>query len=157
LLPHIHKIIRDFSSQFIILFSFVVIGQIIRDYPNQAFEEKNQFTVNAERLDSILAANKMKVGLMKMDAQGFECSIVEGMGDVAGIIDVLKFEYSPMFLHSHGCFDLVSQLMKYLDIYTTFNNGEFSGLTDNTGADVIAETNAGFDLFASKRVAVGSK
>lgn len=92
-----------------------------------------------------------------MDAQGFECSIVEGMGDVAGIIDVLKFEYSPMFLHSHGCFDLVSQLMKFLDIYTTFNNGEFSGLTDNTGAEVITETNGGFDLFASKRVLVGSK
>ncbi|KAL3759929.1 hypothetical protein ACHAWU_007673 [Discostella pseudostelligera] len=57
-----------------------------------------------------------------MDAQGFECSIVEGMGkDVAGIIDVL-------------------------------NNGEFSGLTDNTGAEAIAETTSGFDLFASKRV-----
>jgi hypothetical protein len=90
---------------------------------------------------------------MKMDAQGFECSIVEGMGkDVAGIIDVLKFEYSPMFLHSHGCFDLVSQLMNYFDVYTTFSNGEFSGLTDNTGADAIAETTSGFDLFASKRV-----
>ena len=62
--------------------------------------------MNVERLDSILVSNKLKVGLMKMDAQGFECSIVEGMGkDVAGIIDVLKFEYSPMFLHSHGCFD----------------------------------------------------
>jgi len=93
-----------------------------------------------------------------MDAQGFECSIVEGMGeDVAGIIDVLKFEYAPMFVHSHACFDLVSQLMNYFDIYTTFNNGEFSGLTDNSGADAIAETKAaqdlsGFDLYASKRV-----
>ncbi|KAL3771583.1 hypothetical protein ACHAWU_003758 [Discostella pseudostelligera] len=38
----------------------LVIGHIIRDYPNQAFEERNQFTVNVERLDSILVANKMK-------------------------------------------------------------------------------------------------
>jgi len=47
--------------------------------------------------------------------------------------------------------------MNYFDVYTTFSNGEFSGLTDNSGADAIAETKAaqdlsGFDLYASKRV-----
>ena len=126
-----------------------VIGTVIRDNPNQVFDEKNQFTVHVERVDSILAADNMKIGLMKMDAQGFECRIVEGMGEVAGIIDVMKFEYSYPFLHSHGCFDLLSQLMNNFDIYTGYYDGMFSGLTNNI--EINADTRRGFDLFASKR------
>ncbi|KAL3759052.1 hypothetical protein ACHAWU_008661 [Discostella pseudostelligera] len=124
-------------------------GKVISDHPGQVFDQKNQFTVHVERLDSILAASKMKIGLMKMDAQGFECRIVEGMGDVAEIIDVMKFEYAYPWLHSHGCFDLVSLLMKNFDIYTGFHDGVFSGLTNDI--EVSANTNTVFDLFASKR------
>lgn len=91
----------------------------------------------------------MKIRLVKMDAQGFECRIVDGMGEVAGIIDVMKFEYAYQWLHSHGCFDLVSLLMNNFDIYTGFHNGAFSGLTNNI--EVSANTNTVFDLFASKR------
>lgn len=127
----------------------LVIGKVISDHPGQVFDQKNQFTVHVERLDSILAASKMKIGLMKMDAQGFECRIVEGMGDVAEIIDVMKFEYAYPWLHSHGCFDLVSLLMKNFDIYTGFHDGVFSGLTNDI--EVSANTNTVFDLFASKR------
>jgi FkbM family methyltransferase len=50
-----------------------------------------------ERLDSILESKKIKVGLLKMDAQGFECKILEGMGgEVAEQIDVMKFEYADL-------------------------------------------------------------
>ena len=57
------------------LFSLLrIIGNIFQDFNSQHFEEKIQFTVYVERLDSILES-KNKVGLLKMDAQGFECKI----------------------------------------------------------------------------------
>ena len=44
-------------------------------------------------------ATKTKIGLLKMDAQGFKCRNVEGMGhEVAGIIDVMKFDYAHPWL-----------------------------------------------------------
>ncbi len=133
----------------IIAFFNSVIGKVIGDHPGQVFDQKNQFTVHVERLDSILAADKMKIGLMKMDAQGFECRIVEGMGEVAEIIDVMKFEYAYPWLRSHGCFDLVSLLIKNFDVYTGFQDGNFSGLTNDI--DSHAHTHTVLDLFASKR------
>jgi len=57
------------------LFSLLrIIGNIFQDFNSQHFEEKIQFTVYVERSDSILES-KNKVGLLKMDAQGFECKI----------------------------------------------------------------------------------
>lgn len=91
----------------------------------------------------------MKVGLMKMDAQGFECRIVEGMGEVAGIIEMMKFEYSYPYLHSHGCFDLLPLLMNNFNIYTQYQDGVFSGLTKSV--EITNDTSLGFELFASKR------
>lgn len=64
-------------------FSNLVIGQIIRDSLDQVFDERNQLIAHIERLDSILAL-VVKIGLIKMDAQGFDCSTVGDMGDVAG-------------------------------------------------------------------------
>ena len=44
-------------------------------------------------------ATKTKIGLLKMDAQGSKCRNVEGMGhEVAGIIDVMKFDYAHPWL-----------------------------------------------------------
>lgn len=135
----------------LITFVNLVIGKVIRDFPSQVFDEKNHFTVHVERLDSILMAIKTKIGLLKMDAQGFECRIVEGMGhEVAGIIDVMKFEYAHPWLIAHGCFDLVSRLMKNLDIYTGYNAGVFSGLTNDVA--LRAKKKKILDLFGVKRV-----
>jgi hypothetical protein len=142
--PRVHKLGTLFDA---------VIGKVIRDYPSQRFDKINQFTVHVERLDSILIPKDMKIGLLKMDVQGFECRALEGMGDdVAGIIDVMKFEYSRTWLNELGCFDLIPRLMNSFDIYKNIHGGVFSGLMNSVDVEVIANTHSGFDLFASKRV-----
>jgi hypothetical protein len=71
--------------------------------------------VYVERLDSILESKKIKVGLLKMDAQGFECIFLEGMGgEVTEKIDVMKFQYADLWLFAHGCMDLLPQVMNFL-------------------------------------------
>ncbi|KAL3817665.1 hypothetical protein ACHAXA_002010 [Cyclostephanos tholiformis] len=109
-----------------------VIGKIIKDRPSQKFEEKNQFPVYVERLDSILNSERIKVGLMKMDAQGFECNILEGMGrELAECIDVLKFEHTLRWLSEQGCTDLLPRLSDYsFDLYRDYNGGKFGGLVN---------------------------
>ena len=75
-----------------------VIGKIIQDGKSltQIFDEKYQFIIFVERLDSILESNNIhNIRLMKMDAQGFECKILEGMGsNLASKITMVKFEYA---------------------------------------------------------------
>ena len=84
-----------------------VIGKIIEDNSRQRFDEKLQFTVNVERLDSILNTD-IDVKLMKMDAQGFECNILEGMGnDIANAIGVMKFEWAAKWLTAQNCTDFL--------------------------------------------------
>ena len=81
-----------------------------------------------ERLDSILESKKIKVGLLKMDAQGFECKIVEGKGEeVAEQIDVMKFENADHLLFVHGWMDLLQRVMNYsFDVYRGYENGAFT-------------------------------
>ncbi|KAL7516765.1 hypothetical protein ACHAWX_001745 [Stephanocyclus meneghinianus] len=84
------------------------IGQTVKDWDSQTFE---QFPVNIERLDSVLDATTIdKIRLVKMDAQGFECNVVDGMGAIGDKMIGIKFEHEPKFLHAQGCVDLVSKL-----------------------------------------------
>jgi len=74
------------------------------DMETQVFHEKDTFEIKVERLDS------SNIPLMKLDAQGFECEILEGMGrDLASTVDHVHFEKSDRFLNAHGCNDLLAR------------------------------------------------
>jgi len=92
-----------------------VIGTIIKDVKTQEFDEKLQFQINVERLDSIIKIdNTQDVKLMKMDAQGYECRILKGFGqDLANMIGMIKFEYANKWLRGQNCTDLVPQFINY--------------------------------------------
>ncbi|KAL7548165.1 hypothetical protein ACHAWF_011458 [Thalassiosira exigua] len=128
-----------------------VIGNIVKDYDAQQFKKDKQFMVQVERLDSILDANAIKIKLVKMDAQGFECFVLDGMGaDLAQKIDVIKFEYAKNWLDGLGCVDLIPRLNKYFKIYRGFSGGQFSGGPLNASAvDKVGK--AVFDLLAVRR------
>ena len=52
--------------------------------------------------------------LVKMDAQGFECNDLEGMGqDVASGIETIKFEYSHSHLAAQNCTGLLDKVCAY--------------------------------------------
>ena len=126
-----------------------VIGKIIEDHNGQRFDEKLQFTVNVERLDSILNSD-IDVKLMKMDAQGFECNILEGMGnDIANAIGVIKFEWAAKWLTAQNCTDLLPRLRNYgFDVYSKHNGGSrFSNLVEKNpeGSNLVQ------DFFATRK------
>jgi len=86
-----------------------VVGKIIKDNRKQQFEEVDQHKIHVERLDSIISPD-VNVAFGKMDAQGFECNIVSGMGvSLAEKIQQVKFEVSRNHLSTHGCLDLLSK------------------------------------------------
>mmetsp|Transcript_1084 Transcript_1084/g.2250 ORF Transcript_1084/g.2250 Transcript_1084/m.2250 type:complete len:364 (-) Transcript_1084:103-1194(-) len=127
-----------------------VIDKIIKDGRPQKFDEKYQFTIHVERLDSILDSNNINVKLLKMDAQGYECKILEGMGaDLAEKIDIVKFEYAGQWLRGHGCMDILQRVRKYrFNIYKKYENGNFLDWLD--GEKTNLGGNMHLDLFASK-------
>jgi FkbM family methyltransferase len=103
-----------------------VIGKIIKDVESQQFSETLQFTINVERLDSILDRD-VDVKLMKMDAQGFECNILDGMGDFGKNVEAVKFEWAPKWLDGQNCTDLLPRFRKYgFDLYKRFDSGSGS-------------------------------
>ena len=87
-----------------------------------------------ERLDSILNLENIHVGLLKMDAQGFECNIIEGMGQkLANSISVVKFECATTHLLAHGCLDLLPKMSNHsFDMYKKIEDENLSGLLNNT-------------------------
>lgn len=98
-----------------------VLGKIIKDDPQQEFDPAYEFDVPVERLDSILSEQSdAKVKLIKMDAQGYECSILEGMGsNLAAAIRSIKFEYGIAHLEGQDCHDLLQRFRGYgFAIYT---------------------------------------
>ena len=126
-----------------------VIGKIIKDHNGQRFDKKLQFTVNVERLDSILNSD-IDVKLMKMDAQGFECNILEGMGnDIANAIGVMKFEWAAKWLTAQNCTDFLPRLRNYgFDVYSKHNGGSrFSNLVEKNpqGSNLVQ------DFFATRK------
>lgn len=100
-----------------------VVGRFVEDYVNQSAPDDFQFKIRVERLDSILDSNRLHIPLMKMDAQGYECRIMEGMGDqLAQQIDNIKFEYARNCLKGQGCNNLLALFRKYgFEIYKNGN------------------------------------
>ncbi len=121
-----------------------VIGKVIKDYDTQEFSDNLQFTIHVERMDSVLN-NNTDMKLVKMDAQGFECKILEGIGeDLASKMEAIKFEYEERFLTEQNCTDLLPRLMNYgFDKFWQSNEIGFS--------KQIKVPPPVIDLFASKR------
>jgi FkbM family methyltransferase len=91
-----------------------VIGNFAKDTEDQRFPENLQFQVHIERLDSILDAKNLHIPLVKLDVQGFECHVMEGMGyEIAQTIDTIKFEFATPWLHRQNCTNLLSRMRDY--------------------------------------------
>ncbi len=99
------------------------IGKKVKDWERQKWDESLFYTVNIERLGDILNSGKVHIRLAKMDAQGFECNILEGMGaELVSTIDILKFEYEEKFLHAHDCHNLLLRLQdNNFDVFRHFD------------------------------------
>ena len=124
-----------------------VIGAIVKDGAGQKFDEKLQYKVHIERLDSIIKSDT-HVKLMKMDAQGFECNILEGMGqDVASGIETIKFEYSHSHLAAQNCTDLLDKMRSYG--YNIYKHGPHVA-TKRTFRTPVGPPRDG-DLFANRQ------
>ena len=93
------------------------------------------YTVVIEQLDSILRGDKIHIKMAKMDAQGFECNVLEGMGaELASTIDVLKFEYQEKFLHPHGCRDIIGKVQDFgFSVYQHFEAGAMEPFQKHLG------------------------
>jgi len=100
-----------------------VIGKVIKDFGSQKFDESLQFEISVERLDSVLRAKGLNVKLMKIDAQGFECRVFEGMGvEIAEKVEQIKFEWAPRWVDGQNCTDLIPRIHGYgFDIYMKGN------------------------------------
>jgi FkbM family methyltransferase len=126
-----------------------IVGMIVKDNRKQEFGESLQFKVPIERLDSIVKSDT-NVKLMKMDAQGYECNIMEGMGQaLASGIETLKFEWAPKHLNAQKCTTLLDRMRAYgFDIYRDVGKG---GKFANPMA--VAESNPSrmTDLYANRQ------
>lgn len=111
------------------------IGKIIHDYGGQSFDEKLQFQIRVERLDSLINTSMKTVNLVKMDAQGFECRVLEGWSGLGGEksvsqkIKVVKFEMAKHWLDSQECTDLVPRFINYgYLVFKEFDENGFKNL-----------------------------
>lgn len=91
-----------------------IVGKIIKDNPRQQFDESKQFDIYVERLDDILKPGPYHIPLMKIDAQGYECEILNGMGaDIARMIERVHFENAKKWLKAQNCLDLTQRFEEY--------------------------------------------
>ncbi len=99
-----------------------VVGQVIKDNVGQLFEEA--VPIEVWRYDDVISKD-IDVKLMKMDAQGFECNIVRGMGNI--VPSLIKTEIADHWLSSiEGCSDkiLFGEFHKRNMVVYTENNRE---------------------------------
>ena len=90
------------------------IGIFVEDYGNQTAPNSYKFDVVVERLDTILNPDNIHIPLMKLDAQGFECKIMEGMDyEIADTIKEVKFEYAQKWLTAQNCTDLLQRFRDF--------------------------------------------
>eukprot|EP00553_Chaetoceros_curvisetus_P004437 CAMPEP_0204612454 /NCGR_PEP_ID=MMETSP0717-20131115/540_1 /ASSEMBLY_ACC=CAM_ASM_000666 /TAXON_ID=230516 /ORGANISM="Chaetoceros curvisetus" /LENGTH=187 /DNA_ID=CAMNT_0051624545 /DNA_START=542 /DNA_END=1105 /DNA_ORIENTATION=- len=96
------------------------IGMIVRDNRKQVFQKEEQHTIRVERLDSIISSEYSDIAVMKLDAEGFECHILEGIGqDLANKLQKVKFEVDQNHLGKQKCTDLLTRFRdKGFDIKT---------------------------------------
>ena len=92
-----------------------VVGTVIKDTKREKTKDFREYHIHVERLSSILDVAKndeaiIDIPLMKLDAQGFECQILEGIGhDLANLIGKIKFEVAPKWLKGQHCNDLFTK------------------------------------------------
>ena len=127
-----------------------VIGKIVKDFQGQTFDEKLQFTIHVERLDSLLDSKYMDVKLMKIDAQGYECKVLDGMGsNIIQKVDLIKLEYAYQWLEQHDCLDYLSRIRDYgFDLYLKYPRKAGFQKLDNGNPEGL--TKRAHDLMASK-------
>ena len=98
-----------------------IVGIQVKDHDTQYFDTSEQHRVRIERLDSILKSSTdldmskplPRIPLMKLDAQGFECNVLEGMSDdLAKRIDIVRFEVSNQWLQAQNCTNLLERFRK---------------------------------------------
>jgi len=78
-----------------------VLGKSIEDKSGQHFLPPIE--VSVERLDTIIWDN-FSLPVMKMDAQGFECNVMRGFGNLAINMRIIKTEIAPHWLNNQeGC------------------------------------------------------
>lgn len=99
------------------------IASFVGDNNNQKASEDLQFEVYVDRLDSILNTDELHIPLVKMDAQGYECKVLAGMGDkIARRIDVIKFGFESKWLRAKGCVDLLLPMFRTYGFETYLDN-----------------------------------
>lgn len=108
-----------------------VVGKPIKDFGNQTVNEPVDIYI--ERIDSILSHN-ISVPLMKLDAQGFECQILDGMSnETAANIHQIKFEVARHWLKEHDCMDLLPRLRNFGFAITDTKGGAIDSDMVNCG------------------------
>jgi FkbM family methyltransferase len=79
-----------------------VVSKIVKDGVGQQFLPP--IPIQVEKLDDLLDTSHINAGLMKLDAQGFECYIVNGMPDVLNKVFQVKYEsYEKQLSSFEGC------------------------------------------------------
>jgi len=117
-----------------------VVGKPIKDFGQQQMNEPVDIFI--ERIDSILS-HSVSVPLMKLDAQGFECQILDGMSpEIATNIRQIKFELAGKWLRQQGCMDLLPRLRNFGYV-----------INDEKGDVIVADSvNCGVcDAYATKK------
>ena len=104
-----------------------------RDYSSQEESSFESHDIVVETLSSIINVDEtLNIPLIKMDAQGFECQVLEGIDPTLGDrIQKVKFEVAPKHLRSQNCQDL----------FTRFRNLGFS-IESEDGKQKVPEGNS---------------
>ena len=101
-----------------------VVGKMVLDPLWRPEQSVNQgVPIWVQRYDVVIAAD-VPVGLLKMDAQGFECSVCRGMGTRQ--IEIIKLEVNDNWLSAHpGCSDaILFELLHAREMDITSETGE---------------------------------
>ena len=79
-----------------------VVGTVIKDNPHQNFRSPRKISIRS--LDDIFQ-HPPTITLMKIDVQGYECNVLDGMTTVIPHVRLLKTEVSNHWLKPQGCDD----------------------------------------------------
>ena len=98
-----------------------VVGKAIKDFPKQTIVAP--VDIRIERLDRILS-DEVAIPLVKMDAQGFECQVLDGTSrSAANHVQTIKFEMASKWLRQQNCLDLLPRL-RQLNFNITNEKGD---------------------------------
>lgn len=84
-----------------------VIGKAVKDFESD--NEDIQDSIQIERLDDVLNTS-VNIKLVKLDAQGYECNVLQGMGKLAKQIQIIYFEYAKRWLDAQKCYNLLPSM-----------------------------------------------